>query len=352
MFYSVEAFQLQMESIIRHLHTTVRGLLYSNDQQVLGIVRAELMHCFAVMAQVGNLQPTDQTAQLTPDQAFRLLNVRLSRDSEVIVDYRQLEERLFGTRYYDPRPALQERATRAIQEAEDRQVLAMIDAAAAQMQAPVGIANVPAAGRLEPYTPTTPPATERSQDFIRFGDRNVPVREALRIINNTPPDNSVDPARTRFIPGLGTVTNCLGCGTIVAGGPTACVRCASHNARSDPWEETLRRASADRVWDEGQLRQAQEQTRLSLQRALGQQFVGSLLSEQQERIQRAIQEQLFVEMQRDMRVNIDSHLEGDRLSVSVERVEPQHGVSMSFTVENAPETLPPIGLKPARKIEP
>lgn len=41
----------------------------------------------------------------------------------------------------------------------------------------------------------------------------------------TPPAVEIDPD-TAYIPPFGTIRKCRGCGCLVAGGPTACARCA------------------------------------------------------------------------------------------------------------------------------
>lgn len=38
-----------------------------------------------------------------------------------------------------------------------------------------------------------------------------------------------------FIPGLGTVRECVGCGALVAGGPVRCIRCAKTGDPKSNW---------------------------------------------------------------------------------------------------------------------
>lgn len=38
-----------------------------------------------------------------------------------------------------------------------------------------------------------------------------------------------------FIPGLGTVRECIGCGALIAGGPVRCIRCAKEGDPKANW---------------------------------------------------------------------------------------------------------------------
>jgi hypothetical protein len=84
------------------------------------------------------------------------------------------------------------------------------------------------------------PLNEREWQLIIGSERMLAAWHAQE---HTGPDAAHG---TSFLPGIGTVRECSGCGCLVGGGPTRCLRCARE--RSGLWRRLRRWLSSLRRW--------------------------------------------------------------------------------------------------------